>query len=67
MTNLKNDNLEKCFSLLKGFIDGAPVKENKKKVAVLALDHMLRVKAGTEIDPGPGTHKCNGRPRADVA
>ncbi len=64
MSNLKATNLNKCFSLLREFIDEAQVS-NKKGVAILALNHLQKITAGdgggatTNSDP-----HCTGRPRA---
>ncbi len=66
MSNLKAANLDKCFSLLREFIDEAQTLNNKKGAAVLALDHLQKITAGdgggATTNSGP---QCNGHPRAD--
>ncbi len=66
MSNLKAKNLNKCFSLLREFIDEAQTLNNKKGVAILALDHLQKITAGdgggTTTNSGP---QCDGHPRAD--
>lgn len=61
MSRLKKDNMKKCFSLLREFIDEAP-QGGKKGSAVLALDQLQRITAGG----GTPVPTCTGRPRAEV-
>ncbi|MDQ1350199.1 MAG: hypothetical protein QG657_500 [Acidobacteriota bacterium] len=65
MSNLKRDNLKKCFSLLREFVEESAVVDNKKGIAILALSQLQKVIAGGDVtventDPG-----CAGRPIAD--
>jgi len=39
MSQLKDENVTKCVSLLREFIEEASVQGSKKGVAVLALNH----------------------------
>ena len=48
MSQLKDENVKKCVSLLREFIEEASVQDNKKGVAILALNHLQRIKAGAE-------------------
>ena len=43
---LKEQNVTKCVSLLKEFIEEAAVQGNKKGVAILALHHLQKITAG---------------------
>ena len=45
MSQLKEKNLSKCVSILKKFIDESSLHENKKGIAILALDHLQQVTA----------------------
>ena len=69
MTNLKNESLNKCFSLLREFIDDGSGEGNKKEIAVLALNQLQRITAGTEPTGGgsqtPMGPECSSQPRAD--
>jgi len=58
MNGLKAENMGKCFSLLREFIDEAKALSNKKGIAVLALNHLQKITAGTvpgESPDGGGT------------
>ena len=67
MNNLKNESLNKCFSLLREYLEDGPANE-KKGGAVLALNHLQQITAGVDPEKGsidnqwltaPG---CNDRP-----
>lgn len=69
MSHLKKEMANKCFSLLREYIDEAPLS-SKKESAVLALDQLQKITAGTDsqnttnngstvVAPG-----CTGKPRA---
>ncbi len=66
MSRLKAKNVEKCFSLLREFIDEVEGLNNKKGIAILALNHLQKITAGdgggTTTNSGP---QCDGHPRAD--
>ena len=71
MSELKKENLTKCFSLLREFIDEAQTVNNKKGIAVLALNQLQQITAGSDDPPanppsapdfGP---RCIDIPRAD--
>jgi hypothetical protein len=48
MVRLKVENLNKCVSLLREFIDESSEANNKKGIAKLALEQLERITAGTE-------------------
>jgi hypothetical protein len=72
MNRLKNDNLKKCFSLIREFIEDSPSLSSRKGIAVLALKQLQRITAGADVngnngatiepDPTPG---CHDIPRID--
>jgi hypothetical protein len=68
MSNLRTENKKKCFALLREFIDEARGVTGKKGIAVLALNHLQTIMAGT---PGgePSTNgsipSCTVVPRID--
>lgn len=67
MSILKNESVNRCFSLLREFIDQSPANGNKKSAA-LALNQLQKITAGTGI-PAPGNETfdnsgCNAKPRA---
>lgn len=64
MSRLKDESLKRCFSLLREFIDDAQEVNNKKGVAILALNQLQRVAAGTTS--GPDLH-CIDTPLVDGA
>lgn len=59
MKQLKAENVTTCVSLLKGFINDAQALSSEKTIAVLALDQLKRVTAGTEST----ATGCHVRPR----
>lgn len=61
MSNLKKENVSKCVSLLREFIDGADSQNSNKGIAVLALDQLERITAGA-TDESPSA--CTDIPRA---
>jgi hypothetical protein len=71
MNHLKNENVNKCFSLLREYLNEGPFN-NKKGAAILALDHLQRITAGS--DSQGASHDgnsswntvlgCHGKPRA---
>lgn len=72
MNHLKKQNVAKCFSLLKEFIHDSQGENNKRGVALLALDHLQKITAGTD-DPnvssgttssGESVAECLDKPRA---
>lgn len=60
MSHLKKENVNKCFSLLREYIDEAALA-GKRETAVLALDQLRRITGGGDSDNGPG---CHGWPTA---
>jgi hypothetical protein len=72
MSYLKKENLDKCFSLLREYLNEEP-SNHKQGVAILALNQLQKITAGTDdldIPLGSGSSgysyiSCNGRPRAD--
>lgn len=75
MNNLKSETVSKCFSLLREFIEETPGVNNKRGVAILALNQLRRVTAGTDGDDDENViddivlnsvdFYCMGNPRAD--
>lgn len=61
MNYLRNENVKKCLSLLREFVDESSVEQGRKGIAILALDQLKRITAG-DGDPAP---QCIGSPRAD--
>jgi len=72
MSNLKAQNLKKCFSLLREFIDESS-QSSKKGIALLALNQLQKITAGKDStgsfdgsNPTDGPRSiCNSRPRAE--
>jgi hypothetical protein len=72
MSQLKKEMANKCFSLLREYIDEAPLS-SKKETAVLALDQLQKITAGTGSQNVTNngstmvTLSCSARPRAAAA
>ncbi len=62
MTNLKSETVNKCFSLLREYIEETSGVNNNKGVAVMALNQLERVTAGTREKPDS---QCSETPLAD--
>jgi hypothetical protein len=69
MSRLKNENLKKCVSLLREFIDETTSSGEKKEMAILALHQLQNITAGSDPTGGGGSTilgpVCSSRPRAD--
>jgi hypothetical protein len=69
MSHLKKEMANKCFSLLREYIDGESLS-SKKESAILALEQLQKITAGTgsqdSNDNGSTTTMlgCTARPRA---
>jgi len=69
MSRLKTENIDKCISLLREYIEETSL-ENRKEIAMLALNQLQTITAG--IDPGIGPTagftllSCDGKPRAST-
>jgi hypothetical protein len=63
MSRLKSENLTKCVSLLREFIDQSTETDNKKVIAKMALGQLQKITAGSSADPLDPM--CSSRPRAD--
>ena len=61
MTELKKQNVDKCFSLLREFIDEADSRNGKKGNVRLALEQLQRITAGATDENSPS---CTDYPRA---
>ena len=64
MSQLKNETINKCFSLLREYIDETS-PSGKKETAVLALNQLRSITAGTELKVVALT--CQGRPMAEAS
>lgn len=65
MNHLKKQNLNKCFSLLREFVEAATAQDNKKGTAILALNQLKKVIAGADEETTVTIMGCNGIPIAD--
>ncbi len=64
MSTLKKEALNKCFSLLREFIDETSEENSRKGFAVMALDQLERVTAGKKKDEDS---TCIDTPQLDGA
>jgi hypothetical protein len=72
MSHLKEKTVNKCVSLLREYIDETSLN-NKKENAILALNQLQKITAGTDSTGSPDggnppaglLSKCFGRPKAD--
>lgn len=67
MSKLKKEKVKKCVSILREFVEESSAVDNKKERAILALDQLQKISAGTDtaITIGDVSFFCLGRPRID--
>jgi hypothetical protein len=64
MSNLKVENSKKCLSILRQFVEETSSSGKNKDLAILALNHLQKITAGTDIVLSGIDFTCSGRPRA---
>ena len=62
MSRLKTETVDKCFSLLREYIEETSL-ENRKEIAILALNQLQAITAGEDSTAGYYVASCNGNPR----
>jgi hypothetical protein len=73
MGKLRTKKTKECFSLLKNFIEEVSSSDEKGNRAMLALNHLRKITAGTDPRNNPENTlnssiiggNCTGRPRID--
>ena len=64
MSRLKTETLNKCFSLLRDYIEETSLN-HRKEIAILALNQLHTITAGLDDgNTGDDLLSCNGKPRA---
>ena len=65
MSKLKKENVKKCVSLLRAFVEESSSHDNQKQRAILALNQLQKITAGTDpaVVIGDVSFFCLGRPR----
>ncbi len=65
MSKLKKENVKKCVSLLREFVEESSSHDSQKQRAILALNQLQKITAGN--DPGVAIGEvsffCLGRPQ----
>ncbi len=69
MSYLKNETVNKCFSLLREYVEETSLNK-RKEIAILALNKLQTITAGSggdnsTLDEDPIS--CNGRPTANAS
>jgi hypothetical protein len=62
MSHSKGENLKQCVSLLREFVEKSTARDNKKGTAILALNQLQKVIAGTNGEADVIVRACTGRP-----
>jgi hypothetical protein len=67
MSKLKKENVTKCVSLLREFVEESSALDSKKERAILALNQLQKITAGTDSAGVVGKvfTLCIARPRVD--
>lgn len=66
MSHLKNETVNKCFSLLRDYVEETSLN-NRKHIAILALNQLQTITAGLSGDNSTlydDPINCDGKPRA---
>jgi hypothetical protein len=69
MSHLKNETVNKCFSLLREYVEETSL-DNRKEIAILALNKLQTITAGRGGDTSTLNYdefNCNGRPTAKAS
>ena len=64
MSKLKVENSKKCLSILRQFVEETSSSGKSKDLAILAINHLQKITAGTDIVLAGIDFTCTGRPRA---
>jgi hypothetical protein len=65
MSRLKTENVNKCISLLRDYIEETSLN-NGKEIAILALNQLQTITAGDDPAAGYYLLSCDGKPRAST-
>ena len=65
MSKLKKDNVKKCVSLLREFVEESSSHDSQKQRAILALNQLQKITAGNDsgVAIGEVSFLCLGRPQ----
>ncbi|MCX6580074.1 MAG: hypothetical protein NT166_07810 [Candidatus Aminicenantes bacterium] len=69
MSHLKNETVNKCFSLLREYVEGTS-QDSRKEMAILALNKLQTITAGSGVSNSllyEDPINCNGRPTAKAS
>ncbi len=64
MSKLKVENSKKCLSILRQFVEETSSPGKNKNLAILAINHLQKITAGTDIVLTGTDFICTGKPRA---
>jgi hypothetical protein len=64
MSKLKIANSKKCLSILRQFVKETSSSGKNKDLAILAINHLQKITAGTGIALAGIDFTCTGKPRA---
>ena len=64
MSKLKVESSKKCLSILRRFVEETSSSGKSKDLAILAINHLQKITAGTDIVLTGTDFICTGKPRA---
>jgi hypothetical protein len=64
MSKLKVESSKKCLSILRQFVEETSSPSKNKDLAILAINHLQKITAGTDIVLAGTDFTCSERPRA---
>jgi hypothetical protein len=62
MSHLKSDTLKRCFSLLREYVEESTAQDHKKGTAIMTLNQLQKIIAGTDGEADVTVRSCTGRP-----
>jgi len=64
MSKSKVENSKQCLSILRQFVEEASSSGKSKDLAILVINHLQKITAGTDIVPTGIDFTCTEKPRA---
>lgn len=62
MNHLNDGTLKRCISLLREYVEESKVQDHKKGTAILTINQLQKIIAGTDGETDVIVLSCNGKP-----
>ncbi len=67
MSHLRDERLKKCVSLLREYVEESKAQDHKKGTAILTLNQLQKIIAGTNFRADVSARTCTGRPIVGIS